>query len=76
MMYGSHLEYALAVSELEIADLQYNAELFEYIDESYEQQHEMHIHSYSYSTNYTAEEKRTCVAHKALGGVEVSDKKA
>ena len=73
---GGHFEHALAVAELEIADLDDVRERLDDVHEAEDDEDERHVVGKDHRRYRASEEERARVSHKDLGGVEVVDEKA
>ena len=76
MMDGAHLKQSLSVGELEIGNLKDYRQDLRNIDDAQRQQQDRHIHAKCQCANHTAQEQRTGISHKHLGGVKVPHQKA
>lgn len=76
MMNGSHLEDALAVSYLEIADLEHVGRALYNIYYTRQEQNKRTVERIRDSNDHAAEEHRACVAHEHLCGVVIPDEES
>ena len=76
MVERRHLEYALAVAELEVADLNYVGQSLDDIHDAESDEYQRHIVREGHGGNGSAEEQGAGVAHKHLCGVEIIHKEA
>ena len=71
MMERRHFEHALAVAQLEIADLDDIGQRLDDVDDAHRNQDQRHIERERHAAHSAAEKQAARVTHEAFGGVEI-----